>query len=144
MIDLYDSPNNHTESSLTKQLRQSKRKFKTFQIDKSDSLAIADYILNQIPAEKIIFVNAFANPVEWKDNIFLPEVEAELINRLIQKSSKVIVTSFGSPYLIQDFPDNKFFLFYPSVKNVLAQVFLTGLFAPLLCSKLFRLFKRFK
>ena len=105
VIDLYDGPNNHTESSLTKQLRQSKRKFKTFQIDKSDSLAIADYILSQIPAEKIIFINAFANPVEWKDNIFLPEVEAELINRLIQKSSKVIVTSFGSPYLIQDFPD---------------------------------------
>ena len=50
VIDLYDGPNNHTESSLTKQLRQSKRKFKTFQIDKSDSLAIADYILIQIPA----------------------------------------------------------------------------------------------
>tara|TARA_B000000437_G_scaffold217521_1_gene195257 strand:- start:1381 stop:4299 length:2919 start_codon:yes stop_codon:yes gene_type:complete len=110
VIDLYDGPNNHTESSLTKQLRQSKRKFKTFQIDKSDSLAIADYILNQIPAEKIIFVNAFANPVEWKDNIFLPEVEAELINRLIQKSSKVIVTSFGSPYLIQDFPDTPVYI----------------------------------
>ena len=104
VIDLYDGPNNHTESSLTKQLRQSKRKIKTFQIDKSDSLAIADYIFNQIPDEKIVFVNAFANPVEWKDNIFLPQVEADLINRLINKSSKVVVTSFGSPYLIQDFP----------------------------------------
>jgi len=104
VIDLYDGPNNHTESSLTKQLRQSKRKIKTFQIDKSDSLAIADYIFKQIPDEKIVFVNAFANPVEWKDNIFLPEVEANLINRLINKSSKVVVTSFGSPYLIQDFP----------------------------------------
>ena len=104
VIDLYDGPNNHTESSLTKQLRQSKRKIKTFQIDKSDSLAIADYIFKQIPDEKIVFVNAFANPVEWKDNIFLPEVEADLINRLINKSSKVVVTSFGSPYLIQDFP----------------------------------------
>ena len=104
VIDLYDGPNNHTESSLTKQLRQSKRKIKTFQIDKSDSLAIADYIFKQIPDEKIVFVNAFANPVEWKDNIFLPEVEANLINRLINKSSMVVVTSFGSPYLIQDFP----------------------------------------
>ena len=40
----------------------------------------------------------------------MPEVEAELINRLIQKSSKVIVTSFGSPYLIQDFPDTPVYI----------------------------------
>ena len=33
------------------------------------------------------------------------KVEADLINRLVKKSSKVIVTSFGSPYLIQDFPN---------------------------------------
>ena len=26
--------------------------------------------------------------VEWKDNIFLPKVEADLINRLVKKSSK--------------------------------------------------------
>ena len=104
-MDLYDGPFNHSESVLTKSLRQSKRKVKSFQIDKSDSLQIANYIIDQIPNDKIIFINAFANPVEWKDNIFLPKVEADLINRLVKKSSKVIVTSFGSPYLIQDFPN---------------------------------------
>jgi len=105
VVDLYDGPFNHSESVLTKSLRQSKRKVKSFQIDKSDSLQIANYIIDQIPNDKIIFINAFANPVEWKDNIFLPKVEADLINRLVKKSSKVIVTSFGSPYLIQDFPN---------------------------------------
>ena len=105
MIDLYDGPNNHTESSLTKKLRQGKRRIKSFQIDKSDSLVIANYIFDEIPNDKIVLVNAFANPVEWKDNIFLPKVEADLINRLSLKTSKLIVTSFGSPYLIQDFPN---------------------------------------
>ena len=104
VIDLYDGPNNHTESSLTKKLRQGKRRIKSFQIDKSDSLVIANYIFDQIPNDKIVLVNAFANPVEWKDNIFLPKVEADLINRLSLKTNKLIVTSFGSPYLIQDFP----------------------------------------
>ena len=105
IIDLYDGPNNHTESLLTKKLRQGKRKIKSFQIDKTDSLEIANYIINEIPNDKIVFVNAFANPVEWKDNIFLPKVEADLINKLTLKTKRLIVTSFGSPYLIQDFPN---------------------------------------
>ena len=104
VLDLYDGPNNHTESILTKKLRQGKRKIRSFQIDKSDSLEIANYIINEIPSDKIVFVNAFANPVEWKDNIFLPKVEADLINKLTLKTDRLIVTSFGSPYLIQDFP----------------------------------------
>ena len=105
LIDLYDGANNHTESDLTKQLKRAGRKVKSFQIDKSDSLVVADYILDQIPKNALVFLNAFANPVEWKDNIFLPKVEADLINRLSLKTSKLIVTSFGSPYLIQDFPN---------------------------------------
>ena len=110
VIDLYDGPNNHTESILTKKLRQGKRKIKSFQIDKSDSLEIANYIINEIPNDKIVFVNAFANPVEWKDNIFLPKVEADLINKLTFKTNKLIVTSFGSPYLIQDFPSSPVYI----------------------------------
>tara|TARA_B100001758_G_scaffold80994_1_gene68678 strand:- start:1142 stop:4066 length:2925 start_codon:yes stop_codon:yes gene_type:complete len=110
VIDLYDGPNNHTESILTKKLRQSKRKIKSFQIDKSDSLAIANYIIDEIPKDRIVFVNAFANPVEWKDNIFLPKVEADLIKKLTLRTKRLIVTSFGSPYLIQDFPDTPVYI----------------------------------
>ncbi len=51
---------------------------------------------------------------------------------------------YSLQFFIQDSPDNKLLLFFPSVKNVLAQVFLTGLFAPLFCSQLFGLFKRSK
>ena len=47
----------------------------------------------------------FANPTEHKDEIFLPKVEADFVNRLIGKCERVIITSFGSPYLIQDFPN---------------------------------------
>tara|TARA_B100000902_G_C27304587_1_gene914717 strand:+ start:803 stop:1333 length:531 start_codon:yes stop_codon:yes gene_type:complete len=43
-----------------------------------------------------------------------------------------------------NFPSNNFFFFYPSLKNILAQVFLTGLFAPLICSRLLKLFKNAK
>ena len=45
--------------------------------------------------------------------------------------------------LFKNFSDNNFLLFIPSVQNILAEVFLTGLFAPLFCSQLLRLFKSF-
>lgn len=110
VIDLYDGPNNHTESSLTKRIRQSGRRTYSFQIDKSDSANVADFIISQIPKNGLVFINAFANPVEWKDNIFLPSIEANLINEIIKKSNRVVISSFGSPYLIQDFPEAPVYL----------------------------------
>ena len=51
----------------------------------------------------------------------------------------------GTLYFIQilfkNFSDSSFSLFIPSVQNIFAEVFLTGLLAPLICSKLLRLFK---
>ena len=61
-----------------------------------------------------------------------------------------LICSFGSflcgtfyflQILFKNFSDNTFLLFIPSVQNILAEVFLTGFFAPFICSKLFRLFK---
>ena len=61
-----------------------------------------------------------------------------------------LICSFGSflcgilyfaQILIKNFSDNTFLLFIPSFQNILAEVFLTGFFAPLFCSQLFRLFQ---
>ena len=46
--------------------------------------------------------------------------------------------------LIKNLPDSNFFLFFNSIENILSQVFITGLFAPLVCSNLFTLFKSAK
>ena len=43
--------------------------------------------------------------------------------------------------LFKNFSDGSFLLFIPSVSNILAEVFLTGFFAPLICSQLLRIFK---
>ncbi|MDA9746527.1 hypothetical protein N9V09_03850 [Prochlorococcus sp. AH-736-K20] len=42
--------------------------------------------------------------------------------------------------LIKNSSDSTFLLFIPSLKNILAEVFLTGFLAPFICSKLLRLF----
>ena len=61
-----------------------------------------------------------------------------------------LICSFGSflcgtiyflQILFKNFSDSTFLLFIPSVQNILAEVFLTGIFAPLICSQLLRIFK---
>tara|TARA_B100000941_G_scaffold223811_1_gene166013 strand:- start:127 stop:648 length:522 start_codon:yes stop_codon:yes gene_type:complete len=61
-----------------------------------------------------------------------------------------LICSFGSllcgtiyflQILFENFSDSTFLLFIPSVQNILAEVFLTGFFAPLICSQFLRIFK---
>ena len=51
----------------------------------------------------------------------------------------------GSLYFLQilfkNFSNGTFLLFIPSFHNILAEIFLTGFFAPLICSQLLRIFK---
>ena len=127
IVDLYDAANNHNESIVTKSLRENGYKVRSFQIDKSDSLIVANHILDQIPSDGLVLLNAYANPVEWKENIFLPSIEADFINRLIKKCSTVIITSFGSPYLIQDFPEAPVYICAYKGSSVMQKAFLNAL-----------------
>jgi len=61
-----------------------------------------------------------------------------------------LICSFGSficgtfyflQILFKNFSDSMFLLYIPSFQNILAEVFLTGFFAPFFCSQLLRLFK---
>ncbi len=64
-----------------------------------------------------------------------------------------LICSFGSflcgalyflQILFRNFSDSTFLLFLPSFQNIFAEVFLTGFFAPLICSQLVRIFKSSK
>ena len=61
-----------------------------------------------------------------------------------------LICSFGSflcgalyfvQILFRNYSDSTFLLFIPSIQNILAEVFLTGFFAPFFCSQLLRFFK---
>ncbi len=53
-------------------------------------------------------------------------------------------TLYFMQILFRNYSESTFLLFIPSVQNILAEVFLTGFFAPLICSQLLRLFKSSK
>ena len=64
-----------------------------------------------------------------------------------------LICSFGSflcgnlyflQILLKNFSDGTFLLFIPSVQNIIAEVFLTGFFAPFMCSQLLKLFQSSK
>jgi len=50
-------------------------------------------------------------------------------------------TLYFMQILVKNFSDSTFLLFIPSIKNIFAEVFLTGFLAPLICSKLLKLFR---
>ena len=61
-----------------------------------------------------------------------------------------LICSFGSficgtfyflQILFKNFSDSMFLLYIPSFQNILAEVFLTGFFAPFFCSHVFRILK---
>ena len=49
---------------------------------------------------------------------------------------------YFSQILIENLSENNIFLYSSSIRNIFAQVFITGLFAPLICALLLSLFKR--
>ena len=53
-------------------------------------------------------------------------------------------TLYFAQILVKNVPEFSFLLYFPGIKNILAQVFVTGLFAPLFCSWLLILFKNDK
>ena len=105
VIDLYDSPNNHSESLMSKLIRKSGKKIIQFQIDESDSADYLRSVLNQINPVQTVIVNAFASPKAHKDRIGLPDPEADFVRNLADKVTNLVLVSFGNPYLIQDFPE---------------------------------------
>jgi len=105
VIDLYDSENNHAQSIITKALKSERIVLHSFQVDESDSKQTLDLIVNQIPRNARVLINAFAVPKAWKNRIFLPDNETNFVNLLIEKSNRIILASMGTPYLIQEFPE---------------------------------------
>ena len=53
-------------------------------------------------------------------------------------------TLFFLQILSKNFQESNFLFLIPSVKNIFAEVFLTGFFAPFICSKLLRFFNFYK
>ncbi len=100
-----------------------------------DSVTL-DSSFTQIPG--LILCGIWFGRIKIHSNIFLGHFRYGLICSF---GSFLCGTLYFVQILFANFSDSTFLLFFPSIKNILAEVFLTGFFAPLICSQLMRLFK---
>ena len=104
IIDIYDHKNDHAESITTKSLRALGANVHSFQLDESDKKYVSSSILKEIPEKSAIIVNAFVSPSAKKNKINLSKTQEKFIQSLAAKSKKLLLNSYGNPYLIENFP----------------------------------------
>jgi len=100
-----------------------------------DSLTL-DSNLTQIPG--LILCGVLFGRVKFNNDILVGHFRYGLISSF---GCFLCGTLYFLQILFKNFSDSHFLLFIPSIQNILAEVFLTGLFAPLICSKLLRIFQ---
>jgi len=100
-----------------------------------DSLTL-DNNFSQIPG--LIFCGFLFGRIKLHSDILMGHFRYGLICSL---GSFLCGTLYLSQILFRNFSDSNYLMFFPGVKNILAEVFLTGLLAPFICSQLLRMFK---
>ena len=100
-----------------------------------DSLTL-DSSFTQIPG--LILCGVWFGRIKIHSNILLGHFRYGLI---CSCGSFLCGTLYFFQILFKNFSDSNFLLFIPSFQNILAEVFLTGFFAPLICSQLLKVFK---
>tara|TARA_Y100001968_G_C19288958_1_gene683197 strand:- start:175 stop:693 length:519 start_codon:yes stop_codon:yes gene_type:complete len=106
-----------------------------------DSISPGSY--TQIPG--LIICGIWFGKINKNDNPFVEHFRHGLICSI---GSFACGTLYFLQILLKHTQDTTPVIFLPSIKNILTQVFLTGLLAPIICSQLLRLFsnqrKKFK
>ena len=100
-----------------------------------DSVTL-DGNLTQIPG--LILCGFWFGRIKIHNDILIGHFRYGLICSI---GSLLCGTLYFLQILFKNFLDSTFLLYVPSVQNILAEVFLTGFFAPLFCSRLLRFFK---
>jgi len=100
-----------------------------------DSLTLNESF-TQVPG--LMFCGFLFGRITLHNDILLGHFRYGLICSL---ASFLCGTLYFVQILFKNFSDSTFLVFIPSVQNIFAEVFLTGFFAPLICSQLFRMFK---
>ncbi len=100
-----------------------------------DSLTV-DNSFTQIPG--LIFCGFWFGRIKFQSNVLMGHYRFGLICSL---GSFLCGTLYFLQILFNNHSSSNFLYFFSSIQNILAEVFLTGFFAPLICSQLLKIFK---
>ena len=99
-----------------------------------DSVTL-DSNFTQIPG--LIICGFWFGKIRFHSDVFVRHFRYGLVCSL---GSFLCGTLYFLQILFKNFSNSTFLMFIPSVQNILAEVFLTGFFAPLFCSQLIKIF----
>ena len=103
-----------------------------------DSLS-PDGSFTQIPG--LVFCGIWFGKLSISNNIIIGHLRYGLICSI---ASFVCSSLYFAQILIKNFSIKSILLYFPSISNIFAKLFVTGLLAPLLCTLLFSLFNKSK
>jgi len=105
IIDIRDWDYDHDRSTIQIELQKSLRNASGWILDDTDPASSYTALLESIPDSALVVVNIFSRVKMNKDRVLLPPLQSRFIDSLSRKTPRLIVTSLGTPYLIQAFPD---------------------------------------
>ncbi len=88
-----------------------------------------DSAIDKIPVSNFCIIPVYSKVQIKKGTINLPNSQINFINKLIKRGSRVLVISFGNPYLLRDFPEiDSYICAYSDVPTSIIAVYkgLTG------------------
>ena len=105
IVDIRDWAYDHDQSTVSMELQKALANSSSWILDNSDDAFAYDNVLASIPDSAKVIVNIFSRTKMNKDRVLLPPIQSAFVDSLSGKTPHLIVTSFGTPYLIRSFPD---------------------------------------
>ncbi len=105
IIDIRDWMFDHDRSTIQAELQRYLKNSTAWVLDNTDLPASYDDVLSSIPDSAKVLVNVFSSTKMKKNRVLLPALQSDFIISLSRKTPNLIVSSLGTPYLIQAFPD---------------------------------------
>ena len=87
-------------------------------VDKRTTSAEYAQFLNDVKSSETVVIGAFVKRAALKGTVALPDEEAEFVRQAISANQKTAIVAFGSPYLLQQFPQAKSYLAAWAVEDV--------------------------
>jgi len=104
IVDIRDWDHDHDRSVIQTDLQRSLNNSSAWILDNTDLATTYDNVLASIPDSADVIVNIFSRTKMNKDRVLLPLLQSDFVDSLSRKTPNMIVTSFGTPYLIRAFP----------------------------------------
>ncbi len=105
IIDVKDHSFDHAMTPVRRRLQRSIPHTQAYVVDNTDDSTYYANILTAIPDSATVIANIFSDVKMKKNRAQLPEQQVEFIKALNHKTDHLLVNSFGTPYLIQSFPE---------------------------------------